>query len=352
MMFCDMDRMDVALPTIRCFLSSRMPVRMQVYRDAALEAVQQLGPLMELWRFQDRSPAAAGPADFFLPAVESCDVLIVVIAHDMSQPTISEVRHAIKCRKDVLAICLRGLTITEDVRRLVLALRSFGVTTAEIDADPGVLRDPLRYSLAGYVVDRLRRAPSTLWRSAHLVELEKAAISRLERGWRATQLSDRLASNLACDDHVGLDDELRELVQQPGLVILVGPLGAGKTTALNRLFLEAVRNAKEDMLAPTPLWIPAREARAGLRSVVDQMLSSHGAIGFIGARVFVDEVDGEDAMTIAALLQDARTIADSITAATVVLAMRSRPDKEHGRVYEATRTYKCAERCASAPNFL
>jgi hypothetical protein len=311
-----------------------MPPEMRVFRDAALDAVRDLGPMVELWRFEDRGPAVLSPNEFYLRAVESSDLLLVVIGDDMSQPTMEEVRHAIDCKKDVLALILGGRHYTADVCRLVDALRGSGVTTAEVAADGYAVRGRVVNALASYIINRFRLSPSSLSRSTWLEELERAAKSRLQRGWQVIGLPDHVSRTFAADTALGVTLELRATVAVPGVVIVNGPLGAGKSTAMNRLLLDAVWAAQSDALAPLPVWLTGREVRSGLRGAIDRFLGGHGAIGFVGARVFVDELDAEDPVTIAALVREAETVAESLPSTAVIFGMRRVPTMHSARVYE------------------
>ena len=97
-------------------------------------------------------------------------------------------------------------------------------------------------------------------------------------------------------DLVAAFDELPDLAatavipSSGGVSVLTGPLGSGKSFAVDRLFRAAVERAG-DPDARLPVYINARHVTADLRAYCTRAVSQLGDPSVLGAAIIVDQLD-------------------------------------------------------------
>jgi hypothetical protein len=170
-----------------------------------------------------------------------------------------------------------------------------GTHATEID------QDATRYSkelLIDWKKDAEDRALKQRQHSAQIVrptphitgqQLFQESIARCVIRWMALGLERTKALELANDQTVGAI-ELKNADLEKPVLVLQGPLGAGKSLALERIFQDMLRNAESDPSKPLPLFLKAENAFP-LENVVLEHCTKVGASDPSNLTVFIDGAD-------------------------------------------------------------
>jgi len=176
-------------------------------------------------------------------------------------------------------------------------------------------------------VDRLE-SPKTVSsledppRIMHLRRLKAESEARCVMRWQAARVPRELAYEFANDPKVGPPSlEMLPSTQNP-IVLLVGPIGSGKSLIGERLHQAAIEKAIMDPAAPTPVYLEAPSAISKLASLVDNKVAAAGGKWADGAAVFLHEAIGGETADVRILLNEARVLVGSWPKTTVILLSR------------------------------
>ncbi len=182
-------------------------------------------------------------------------------------------------------------------------------------------RDSLRAA-----IDDLPGIASLGSRHERLHELARAARGRAEGRLRALGVRDDLCERIA---DISLSRPPIAVPSDPVRVV-IGEIGIGKSTTLDRLHLDAIEAALQDPNAPVPVHLDAISLRSSkLADVVASATSSLGGVAAFGVHVVVDGVD-EAGLDAGRLAPDAYALVKQWPRSTVTLA--SRPERSFQRL--------------------
>jgi hypothetical protein len=106
------------------------------------------------------------------------------------------------------------------------------------------------------------------------------------------------------------------------LTVVVGDIGVGKSTAIERLHVANVRAAIADRSAPVPVWLDALSLLSRpLRDVVEHQADGIGDPSSVGAAIVIDSLD-EVSVTVESLARQVYALAEMWPSTTVTLATR------------------------------
>jgi hypothetical protein len=142
-------------------------------------------------------------------------------------------------------------------------------------------------SLQTHLGGALPRTIGAGTRRAKLSRLRAAGEARATQSLRLLGLDDPIAAAVA----VGALDE-PPLALTDDLAVIVGAIGVGKTTELERQHRRAIDSALEDPSQPIPVFIHARElSAAGLGSLIEAATNGLGDPTKVGVHLAIDALD-------------------------------------------------------------
>ena len=200
------------------------------------------------WVFE-YTPASSEPADHaYLRKVKEADFVIWLVGSTTTLPVENEVNECLASDGRLLVFKLpveqrdkRTDALLDRVGRIVKWREVAPVSNLYVEIRAAVLDELIR----GF------RDPSGPIRVRTLWEKRDWSFAHCEVSWRSVGVCDALAKELAQDTAVG--DVLGD--QPPGMNVVVGPQGSGKTLASHRLFQHAVEVALEDSSKPFPVFL-------------------------------------------------------------------------------------------------
>jgi hypothetical protein len=298
---------------IDVFISGRISAQTMWARDAAADEILKTGICVP-WRFET-APASSEPfIDGYLRRVADSDLVVWLISRDITDPVLAEIRTALQAGRPILAVRIDNSEFSSEVSDLIARLDgrwSRGETETE-------LRSQLKTALWDELARSLRQRPP---HTSYLQGARSASITRCLERWCAVGLSKELANELAADD-VGLG-----VAVSPGLTILVGPMGSGKSLTAERLFQKALADASTERRPLLPLYFEARFLSNGLQKEIDETTSKYLDGRYDGVFVLVDGLD-ESQNIRRALIVEARRLATANPRNVVVLTDRADPRNE------------------------
>ena len=309
------------------FISSRMDAELASARDTAKRAIETIGAGRS-WLFE-YTPASSETADnAYLRKVREADFVIWLVGSTTTTPVENEVNECLAWNGRLLVFKLpaqqrdaRTETLLETVGRVV-KWRDVA-TLSELDSE-------IKTALFDELIRGIRD-PSGPLRVRTLQDNRNWSIAQCEVSWRAVGVDAVLAEELARDTTVG--EVLGDL--PPGLNVVTGPQGSGKSLAVQRLFQRAVQAALEDPSEPFPIFLEAADSRGNLREIIAQR-----CLGCVDPRVhpviaIVDGLDERGASEATTLLQLLETYVIANPVTTVVATVRPLPGITHnGNVVE------------------
>jgi hypothetical protein len=130
----------------RVFISSVMNRSIEdltAEREAARSAVERLAPITVAWAFE-AEPASTKPLlDFYLGAVKTCDVFLLIVGEQATKPVHDEVQVARDYRKPMLVFRKEVVAVTADAEGLLRSIHvKYDAFTNAVE-----LREKIRVSL-------------------------------------------------------------------------------------------------------------------------------------------------------------------------------------------------------------
>lgn len=169
-----------------------------------------------------------------------------------------------------------------------------------------------------------RTMPESTARLAKLSLLDSESRARCVASWMATGLPRQQALALADDPSVG--DPKPEHEAQPGSVrLVIGEIGCGKSLTLERIHQKALQLSRENVNAPLPLHVYARDVVGKLEEALLTACEGFGHPRNQGVNVVIDSADEIGLRGCSQLLYEARVLAGSWSSTSVVVASRMMP---------------------------
>ena len=311
------------------FISSRMDGELAAARDIAKEAIGALD-FGRPWAFEYTPASSQAVGDAYLRKVAEADFVVWLVGSTTSPPVENEVNQCIASNGRLLVFKLPAEQ--RDERTEALLHRVGNVVKWQDVASLSTLGDHIKSALADELI-RALRDPSGPARNRTLRENRVWSYAECEMSWRAVGVPDLLAGELAQDGSIG--DVLCEVM--PGLSVVTGPQGSGKTLAVHRLFQRAVELALEDSAQPFPLFFKAVDIRTNLRDVIESGCAQSVDPRVQPIMVIVDGLDERGTGEATSLLRELETYVLAQPHATAVCTVRPLPEMRHnGNVIEMT----------------
>ena len=186
-----------------------------------------------------------------------------------------------------------------------------------------LLESHIRAALSDEFIRALRE-PLDPSRTRKLIRNRAESYSRCKVVLRALGIEDDLASEFANDQSVG--NVLK--IEDPGLHVVVGPQGSGKTLACHRLFQAAVDRVLSDSSQPHPILISAAELVGPVRETIERQSQGYADAHVQRLLVIVDGIDEKGSREATMILRDLETYAGVNPSAIAVTTIRPLPGIE------------------------
>ena len=299
------------------FISSRMDEELATAREIAKQTIDGMD-VGRSWVFECTPSSSESANDAYLRNVEEADFVVWLVGSTTTPPVEQEVNRCLATNGRLLVFKLPAEQ--RDARtEALLQLVGEIVKWREV-ASVGMLGAEIRSALWDEII-RGFRDPKGPARRRVLQENRNWSFARCEVSWRLAGASDALAKELAHDTGVG--DILGDL--PPGLNVVVGPQGSGKTLATHRLFQNAIKVAIEDSSKPFPVFLESVDLSGNFREVVARSCNGHVDPQVHPIMVFVDGLDerGSSEANLVLRLMETYVVANPTT--TVIASTRPLP---------------------------
>ena len=286
-------------------------------RQAAKDAVLAL-PLARPWLFEDSPASSESPSDAYLRKVKEADIVIWLIGSETSQPVVDEISVCMSVGHPLLAFKLPSTSRDNQTQNLISDVGQYA-KWKEVN-DSSDLAEEINVALYDEILRRFRN-PERPMRQRKVMESNDLSVSRTRQSWISIGVPDELADELSKDHTVGdvMDPPC------PGLHMVVGDQGVGKTLAVERLFQRAVKSALIDSSQPFPLIVNARDLSEPLNEYVDRLTAGYSVPTIQGSFVVIDGVDEVGVSEANALIQQAAAYANASPKSVVVFTARPLP---------------------------
>ena len=286
-------------------------------RQAAKDAVLAL-PFAQPWLFEDSPASSESPSAIYLRKVKEADIVIWLISSETSKPVVEEINVCMNVGHPLLAFKLPFQNRDDQTQKLISEVGQYA-TWKEI-GHARKLSEEINVALYDEMLRRFRN-PKSPARQRKLTELGSLSIARTRQMWISIGVPDDLVEELSGDHSVG--DVIGPL--GPGLHMVVGDQGIGKTLAAERLFQRSVRSAVDDSSQPFPLIVNARDLHEPLYEYVDRLTEGYSLPSVQGSFTVIDGVDEVGVSEANALIQQAAAYANASPKSVVVVTARPLP---------------------------
>ena len=286
-------------------------------RQVAKDAVLAL-PFARPWLFEDSPAASESPSALYLRKVKEADIVIWLIGSKTSKPVVEEISVCISVGHPLLAFKLPFQYRDVQTQKLITEVGQYAKWKEISDASE--LSEEINVALYDEILRRFRNLehPS---RQRKLTELGNLSVARTRQMWISIGVPNDLAEELSEDPSVG------DIIDPagPGLYMVAGDQGVGKTLAVERLFQRSVSSALDDSSHPFPLFVNARDLHEPLNEYVDRLTEGYSLPSVQGSFIVIDGVDEVGVGEANALIQQFAAYANASPKAVVVVTARSLP---------------------------
>ena len=224
------------------FISSVMDDELKNARRTAKQAVCAY-PITLPWTFECTPASSRPPAEDYLQNVEQADFVIWLIGQETTQPVVDEITTCISSGGSLLAFKLPAKNRDECTQILIQYVSTYA-TWKEV-GDIEELSAQITAALSDALVKALRD-PSPPARKSKLLQEHRLSVSRCKQTWISLGVPDDLAAELSEDQSVG---DVLPTVPNPGLHLVTGDQGSGKSLALERLFQRLIKDALDRIVS-------------------------------------------------------------------------------------------------------
>ena len=302
---------------VMVFISSVMNNQISRARQIATEVIEEMC-FGRPWAFEGTPASSENPSSAYLKKVQEADFVVWLVGSETTQPVIDEINACIAAGRRLLAFKLPAQTRDSHTDSLLHTVRAYA-KWKEVDSLED-LKGHIRAAFADEVV-RALRDPAVPVRAQALRRERDWSFSFCKTAFRALGVEDGLARELSCDPDIGAVLE----VNAPGLSILVGPQGSGKTLAVHRLYQRTIDLHLEDASTPFPVLLEARDVHVSLREAIDQKCRGHADPYVQHVMVLIDSLDEKGISDARSLLREMETLVEANRRAIVLAATRPLP---------------------------
>jgi len=260
-------------------------------RAAVEEAIRTGIQLAHTWVFERAPASSEAIVESYLARVRECDVYLLILGDDVSDPVKAEYRTAVECTKPRLCFVQEGVERTEALKEFLPTLQAdvkYATFTDEESLRREVLRAVRQELVEGYKRYRLDEAERAqivasavpLPTPEELAAYRNAVADHYAK-WddpRYIQEEGEFLPLFASpyDEIEGPGRERTDLldaIRSAQRIIVLGEPGTGKTTALERLMLEYARQGE----GPLPVFVPLLYYTGDLMESIRTELNRHAA---------------------------------------------------------------------------
>ncbi|MXZ23516.1 MAG: DUF4062 domain-containing protein, partial [Caldilineaceae bacterium SB0665_bin_21] len=243
------------------FVSS-VTENLRALRQEIKKAITEF-PVTEPWLFEDMPASTESPSDLYLRKVKEADLVIWLVGDETTQPVADEIHTCMIAGVRLLAFLLCMDNRCQTTRNLIEKAQKYAKWEEVKESD--LLAEYVTRALHDEII-RGYRNPDPPKRRRRLKQKFNFSLAQIKQSWISLGVSETVAANLSEDPTVGLD--LGDL--GPGLHIVKGDQGSGKSLAAARHFQKSVKLALDDISSPYTLFVNERDLTSNLVEYIDQ----------------------------------------------------------------------------------
>lgn len=301
-------------PDLLVFISSVMDDELNPARDSAAATIQDMD-FGRPWAFEYTPASSEAASDAYLRKVEEADFVIWLVGSRTTQPVVNEVHRCLATQGRLLIFKLPASERDEETETL---LNEAGRVVKWKDVgDLPTLGSEIKLALHDEMI-RALRDPLGRTRNQNLVRARDRSLADCVVSLLALGVDEAVANRLVHQEGVGHD--LHEL--DPGLHVVVGPQGSGKTLAAHRLFQMAVQRALDDASEPFPILINSADLPGGLWETIDSRCRGNVDPQTQPLTVILDAVDERGTREATSLVRQMESYANANPRTTLVATTR------------------------------
>jgi len=322
------DDLDPGEHPLRVFVCSTIDPQLERARELTREAIGK-APYLAPWLFEYTPASSEDLLGSYLDKVRQSDLVIWLVGDDTTDPVRQEVEAALASGRRLLVFRLPSSERTSSTRDL---LKKVGPHSKWLDVED-VERLPhyVELTLHDEIVRAVRGSGGAESRERYLEQLGRASRGRCIARWQSAGMPLALAIELADDPSVGAVG-LDGVHAGQKVQLLVGPIGAGKSLAAERLLQGALADSMRSARSPLPVYLDTPRLSGGLGRAVAEELGRVEGTADEGAVVVVDGLEALGSPGAVKLLEEARTLCHSHPNTSVFLT--SRPTSTLARAEE------------------
>ena len=301
-------------PDLLVFISSVMDDELNPARVSAAATIQDMD-FGRPWAFE-HTPASSEPAsDAYLRKLEEADFVIWLVGSRTTQPVVNEVHRCLATHGRLLIFKLPASERDHETETL---LKEAGQVVKWKDVGSlSTLGPEIKLALHDEMI-RALRDPLGRSRNQSLGRTRDRSLADCVVSLLALGVDEDVANNLVYKEGVGHDlDEL-----DPGLYVVTGPQGCGKTLAAHRLFQRTAQRALDDASEPFPMLINSADLLGGLWETIDSRCRGNVDPQSQPLMVILDAVDERGPREATTLVRQMESYANANPKTTLVATTR------------------------------
>ena len=303
------------------FISSVMDDELTPARNSATATIKEMD-FSRPWAFEYTPASSEAASDAYLRKVEEADFVIWLVGSRTTQPVVNEIHRCPATQGHLLIFKLPSDERDEETETL---LREAGTAVKWKEVgDPFTLGSEIKMAIHDGMI-RIFRDPLRRTRNQSLNRARNRSLAECAVSLSALGVDEDVANRLLHEEGVGHD--LGDL--GPGLHIVTGPQGSGKTLAAHRLFQRAVQRALDDASEAFPILINSADALSDLWATIDGRCSGNVDPQTQPLIVILDAVDERGTREATALVRQMEIYANAHPKTTLVATTRPLPDFVH-----------------------
>lgn len=317
-----MGRIIASEPPLQVFVSSVMgdPL-LDTARGLAKQAIGA-APFLHPWLFEFTPASSEGPRTTYLKRVANADLVIWLVGAETSRPVEDEIATALDNKVPLLVFKLPVQERTDGTEALLdrVAQHCKWVTVDDLASLGQIIRLTLQDEIVRAVRRRTATSPSRL---PYLETVGRQSRGRCIARWQGAGIPSASATDFADDPDLGVPSQL--VADRRGLVLLVGPMGSGKSLTAERLLQRAITNALDDDAAPLPVYVEAGQIQDGLEGTISEVAGPLSWNHDRGVWLVVDGLESLGSERAVEVIEQARAYCHTFAATTICVTSRPIP---------------------------
>ncbi|OIQ10581.1 DUF4062 domain-containing protein [Neomoorella thermoacetica] len=280
-------------------------------------------PPFSAWAFEF-TPGSSEPVDStYLRKVREADIVIWLIGAETTEPVRNEIQEALASNRRLWAV---KLPVEDRSQATQALLEKVGSRVKWVDVEKaGGLKQAIELTLQDEIVRAFQGTPEMGYLDK-LEELNRRSMARCISRWQAAGVPRAKAEQLAANPSIGAPCQaIQQRYRENKIIVLVGNMGAGKSLIAERLYQQAIVEARKNINGPIPVYLQAFEAVDGLEKAIKKAVNGLGNPSIQGVHVFVDGVDEVETANASRILNEGRILANTWLKSRIVLTSRPIP---------------------------